>query len=189
MTMDPIENFERAVDIAHAVMQKVTAADLDKPTPCPEWTVRALANHMVGGCLLFSRAARGEAITERPAPTDLLGEDPAAAYGQAAEAATESWNEAGALERTLTIPAGQLPGNVAIGIHTTDQLLHACDLAHALGHDLKVPEDLAETTLIFMQRFITPERRGPGRPFAEAVSVPDDASVQHQLVAFGGRQY
>jgi uncharacterized protein (TIGR03086 family) len=187
--MDPIENFERAVDIAHAVMQKVTPADLDKPTPCSEWTVRQLANHMVGGCLMFSRAVRGEAITQRPAFTDLLGDDPAAAYGQASEAATESWNEPGALERTLTIPAGQLPGNVAIGLQTTDQILHSCDLAHALGHDLKVPDDLAEALLAFMQRTMTPERRGPGKPFAEAVDVPDGASVQQRLIAFSGRQY
>ena len=187
--MDAIENFERAVDIAHAVMQKVTPSDLDKPTPCPDWTVRALANHMVGGCMLFSRAVGGEAITQRPAPTDLLGDDPAGAYGQAAEAATVSWNEPGALERTLTIPAGQLPANVAIGIHTTDQLLHACDLAHALGHDLRLPEDLAEATLTFMQQFVTPERRGAGKPFAEAVVVQDGATVQQRLVAFGGREY
>jgi uncharacterized protein (TIGR03086 family) len=187
--MDPIENFERAVDIAHAVMQKVTAGDLDKSTPCTEWTVRALANHMVGGCLLFSRAARGEAVTDRPAPTDLLGEDPSAAYGRAAEAATESWNEPGALERTLTIPAGQLPGNLAIGILTTDQLIHACDLAHALGHDLQVPEDLAESTLTFMEGLITPERRGPGKPFAEAVAAPEGADILQRMIAFSGRQY
>ena len=187
--MDPIENFERAVDIAHAVMQKVTPGDLDKQTPCSEWTVRALANHMVGGCLLFSRAARGEAITERPAPTDLMGNDPSAAYGQASEAAIESWNEPGALDGTLTIPAGQLPGNLAIGIHTTDQLVHACDLAHALGHDLTIPDDLAESTLTFMQSLITAERRGPGKPFGEAVAAPDGSNVQQRMIAFSGRQY
>src|SRR5919112_4253074 len=127
--MSSIEDLQRVLDIAESVMQKVTPNDLDKQTPCSEWTVRDLANHMTGVCFMFGRAAGGEAITERPAPTDLIGNDPAGAYARAAAAAMDGWNTPGAVENTLTIPAGQLPGQAALTVNTVDQMLHACDLA------------------------------------------------------------
>ncbi|HEX3244760.1 MAG TPA: TIGR03086 family metal-binding protein [Chloroflexota bacterium] len=186
--MTPTEDLQRVLDMAEAVMLKVTPGDLDKPTQCTEWDVRALANHMTGVNFLFGRAAGGEAITERPAPTDLIGNDPGDAYKRSAAASSAGWNAPGALERTLTIPAGQLPGNVAIGINTVDQLLHTCDLARALGHDLTVPDDLAETAMKYLQMLMSPERRGPGKPFGEEIAVPADAPIQQRILAFSGRQ-
>jgi uncharacterized protein (TIGR03086 family) len=183
-----IDDLERVLNMAEAVMRKVTSDDLAKPTPCSEWDVRALANHMTGVCLMFGRAAQGEAIEGRPTFTDLIGDDPGAAYVRAAEANREGWNSPGALERTLTIPAGQLPGNVAIAINTADQLLHTCDLARAIGHDVTLPEDLAETGLKYLQMLMSPERRGPGKPFGEEIPVPDDTPIQQRLLAFSGRQ-
>src|SRR3954449_4211350 len=92
---------QRALTQAGEVLDQVAADDLAKPTPCSEWDVRALANHMTGVCLMFGRAAQGEAIEGRPTFTDLIGDDPGAAYVRAAEANREGWNSPGALERTL----------------------------------------------------------------------------------------
>jgi uncharacterized protein (TIGR03086 family) len=186
--MTSVEDLQRVLDIAEAVILKITPEDLDKPTPCSEWTVRELANHMTGVCLMFGRAAGGEAITERPAPADLIGDNPGAAYVKAAEADGEAWSAPGAVERTVTVPAGQLPGSVALSINTVDQLLHACDLARALGHDVVIPDDLAESALGFMKGFLTPDRRGPGKAFGQEVAVAADAPVQQRLLAFAGRQ-
>jgi uncharacterized protein (TIGR03086 family) len=186
--MTSVEDLQRVLDIAEAVMLKITPEDLDKPTPCSEWTVRDLANHMTGVCILFGRAASGESLTERPAPTDLVGNDPGAAYVKAAEANSEAWSAPGAVDRTVTLPTGERPGSVALSINTVDQLLHSCDLARALGHDVVIPDELAESALEFLQGFLTPDRRGPGKAFGQELAVAADAPVQQRLLAFAGRQ-
>ena len=130
VSVSSIDDLERVLTMAEAVMLKVTSDDLAKPTPCSEWDVRALANHMTGVCIMFGRAAQGEAIEGRPTFTDLIGDDPGAAYIRAAGGEQGRLEFAGRrLRGRCTIPAGQLPGNVAIAINTADQLLHTCDLA------------------------------------------------------------
>ncbi|MFN0073507.1 MAG: TIGR03086 family metal-binding protein [Chloroflexota bacterium] len=186
--MSSIDNLQRALDGATAMMKNVTPDDSAKPTPCTEWDVKALANHMTGVCFMFATAAGGEAITSYGEPTDLVGNDPASTYAGAAAAAIASWGKEGALEQTVTLPLGALPGSVAIQINFIDQLLHTFDLAKAIGHAHSIEDHLAEAGLATLNMLMSPERRGPGKPFGEEVQVSADASIQDRMLAFSGRQ-
>ena len=46
---DPVDLFARATQHAETVMARVTSDQLAGPTPCSEWTVQTLIDHMVGG--------------------------------------------------------------------------------------------------------------------------------------------
>ena len=67
-------------------------------------------------------------------------------------------------------------------------MLHAWDLARALGRELTLPDDLAGAQLAMMQQYYDPAARGPGRGFDLAVEWPESAPVQERLVALSGRR-
>jgi uncharacterized protein (TIGR03086 family) len=187
-TTDAIEKCQRALSGAEAMMKNVRAEDLDKPTTCAEWTVRSLANHMVGVCQNFARAAARETPAP-PAPgSDLIGADPGASYAAAAAACMAAWRTPGAADGAVTLPMGELPAAMALNICTIDQLLHTWDLAKSIGKECQFDTDLAESALAVSVALMTPERRGPGKPFAPEVTVSSDAPVQERLLAFSGRQ-
>ncbi len=98
-----------------------------------------------------------------------------------------AWREPGALERTLATTIRDMPASFATRIVTGDSLLHAWDLASALGRTVSLPADLVDAQLAMMQQYYDPAARRPGRGFDLAVEWPADAPVQERLVALSGR--
>jgi uncharacterized protein (TIGR03086 family) len=66
------------------------------PTPCTEWTVRDLVNHLVGEHLWAPHLLRGETVEQvgDRYEGDVLGKDPVAAWDAAAEASLAAWEHA-----------------------------------------------------------------------------------------------
>src|SRR5512143_2526281 len=119
-------------------LSKVARASgrLDAPTPCDDWDVGTLLNHMVETQQYFVRSARGEEASppSPEPPDDLLGDDPAAAYKRGREATIRTFSEDGVIERT----------GPSLGIAFSDTLLHGWDLARATGQDTAMPPGLAQ---------------------------------------------
>ncbi|MEU5263883.1 TIGR03086 family metal-binding protein [Amycolatopsis sp. NPDC021455] len=107
------------------------------PTPCTEWDVRALANHMTRGNLnyvgLLHGATRADFLAQRDA--DALGDDPVAAFTASVRALTDAFAEEGAMDQVVDYPLGKLTGRRALAVRTTDSTIHTWDLARALGAD------------------------------------------------------
>ena len=84
-----------------AVQVKGATQRLDRPTPCDEWDVRTLLNHMLDTQRYFTGAARGEEVA-RPtqAPPNLLGDDPVATFEQSRSDLMRAFNEPGVIEKT-----------------------------------------------------------------------------------------
>ena len=61
---DPVVLFERATARAAAVMAAVEPDQLDGPTPCTDWDVQQLIDHMVGSTDYLLAALAGEAPLE-----------------------------------------------------------------------------------------------------------------------------
>jgi uncharacterized protein (TIGR03086 family) len=185
--MDAVANCQRAVAGALAMIANVQPEDLARPTPCAEWDVRALVNHMIGVCLGFNAALREKPLDPDKRDADLVGDKPAAAYAVASAAMMGAWQAPGALERTLQMPFGEMPAARAAQIVVGDQSIHTWDLATALGRPYAMPDDLADGVLEFMQQFGGSVTRGP-TTFREPVACPPDASTQDRLLALAGRQ-
>ncbi|WIX99247.1 TIGR03086 family metal-binding protein [Amycolatopsis mongoliensis] len=107
------------------------------PTPCTDWDVRALANHMTRGNLNYIGLLRGgtreEFLAARDA--DALGDDPVTAFTASVRACAAAFAEEGALDRVVDYPLGRLTGRRALAVRTTDSTVHTWDLARALGAD------------------------------------------------------
>jgi uncharacterized protein (TIGR03086 family) len=155
-------------------------------TPCSEWKVRDLVNHVVRGNRLFASALRGE--PPPPAePADVLGDDPVAAYRAASAEMLDALRQPGVMERVVTIPFGSVPAAVGLHLRITELLVHGWDLARATGQPTRFPEELAEQELQFSRGAIS--QIPPGRtPFGPSQPVAEDAPAIDRLAALLGRQ-
>ncbi|MEV6828730.1 TIGR03086 family metal-binding protein [Amycolatopsis sp. NPDC051102] len=156
------------------------------PTPCAEWDVRALVNHMTRGNLnyvgLLRGATREQFLARRD--EDALGDDPVAAYIASVQACAAAFAEAGALDRVVDYPLGKLTGRRALAVRTTDSTVHTWDLARALGADETLDPGLVawideDYDAIFAGL-------GPGI-FAEPTAAAPGASRQDRLLTRFGR--
>jgi len=183
--MDVLPLLDRAYSETIDVAAKITPEDLDRPTPCTDWDVRALVNHF-----LYSATRLSEATVGRPGPTpgdDLVGADAPEAVATRLQAALELWRRPGAMEAICSLTIGEFPGSFAAGISLVDTYTHRWDLARAIGGDAELDPELAQAALAVVQGFVTDELR-PRIGFNPPVDPGPGASPGDQLVAFLGRQ-
>lgn len=107
------------------------------PTPCTEWNVRQLVNHMTQGNLNYVRLLGGATAAEflRLRDADALDADPPGAYARSVRECAAAFSRPGALEQVLEYPLGQVAGQQALAVRTTDTVIHTWDLARAIGID------------------------------------------------------
>ncbi|GAQ32208.1 hypothetical protein MPS_0588 [Mycobacterium pseudoshottsii JCM 15466] len=86
------------------------------------------------------------------------------------------------------LPFGEIPGQVFIGMRTSDVLTHAWDLAVATGQPSDLDPDLATQQLAAVRAFVGPQFRGPGKPFGQEQPCSAELSPADQLAAFLGRK-
>jgi len=183
MAMDVTKSLEQAFAHAHGVIAGVRPDQYDDKTPCDEWTVRDLLEHIVGVVAGLGAAAAGTA-GDNPEQF-VLAADPAAQFEKAAAAALAAWRTPGVLDRVIDGGAGPMPGHVLATINLLDTATHTWDLATATGQPAELPEPLAQAATEASRTIVSPEIR-PGR-FGPEVEAPDGASTTQQLVAFLGR--
>jgi uncharacterized protein (TIGR03086 family) len=186
-----LASLDTALDGTGQLVGAVTAEQWDLPTPCADWTVRQLVNHLVGGNRLFIRVLRGEPLPPpdqlgRRGSEDQLGNDPATAFRSSAHELLEAVRTPGVLERTYTVPAGTLPGPAVVHLRTVETLVHGWDLARATGQRVPFPDELAQQELTFSRDLLgrLPEGR---QPFGPSRPVADDAPAVDRLAALLGR--
>jgi len=175
MELDLLDLYGRASAWA---VTKVTGAgtDLGAATPCDEWDVRALLNHMLDTQRYFVGAARGEDVSPPSArPPDLIGDDPVADFDHARAETLRTFGEAGVIEKT----------GPSLGIAFADQLLHGWDLAKATVQDATMPQGLPEAAYQMIHgRFSEDQRKGI---FGPEVASDPSAPAQDRLLAYTGR--
>ncbi|AWS49126.1 TIGR03086 family protein [Streptosporangium sp. 'caverna'] len=118
-------------------LQAVRSEQWTWPTPCTEWNVRHLVNHMTRGNLSYTHLLHGGTGADflRLRDIDALGTDPVGAYTRSVQKCAEAFARPGALQRVLDYPLGQVTGQQALAVRTTDSTVHTWDLARALGVD------------------------------------------------------
>ena len=181
---------QRAVDEAGQLVDRVSPDELANSTPCSEWTVRDLINHVTGGATMFALSAEQGSVPDeemgRLMTGDNLGTDYKGAFNTATARAMAAFGQPGVLEKIVKLPFGEMPGGVALNIAVFDVTTHAVDLARATGQTVG-DTDLLEAALGMGQEMIGPELRQPG-VFGPEQPAPNGASAEDKLLAFAGRQ-
>lgn len=178
-----VDGLARASAVMGDLIDRVPADQWTAPTPCAEWSVRDLVDHLVGMDLVFVAMFEGTPMPERGA--DRLGTDPAGAYRRSAEALRTAANRPGVLERSQSTAVGTATGAERLRWRIADLLTHGWDLVQATGIAVELPDDLAEQALTFVRSQLPSQPRA-GR-FADPRPVRDNAPAIDRLAAFTGR--
>jgi uncharacterized protein (TIGR03086 family) len=185
--MEGLDALSRANAGFEARLRAVDVGDWENETPCDEWDVRALVNHVVGANVRYAMLLGGATAAEVDATrsTDHLGEDAVASFLVTAAAMTEAFHRAGALTRTVHHPIGDRNGSELLAMRVLDVAVHSWDLARAIGADEVLNPDVVEFVQAHAPSVEPSRQRGA---FATAVGeATTGASSQDRLLRQLGR--
>ncbi len=176
---------ERAVDYALGSLDDVTPAHLAYPTPCAEWDLRALLDHLNDSLLALHEAASiGRVYPDAGDWAQTQGVDPVALLRDRASRLVGAWT-APRPRREVSVGELELTAAVLTTAGAFEVAVHGWDVAAACGRTRPIPAGLAEEMLDLADLLVTPADR-PAR-FATAVAAPNGATPGDRLVAFLGR--
>jgi len=165
----------------------VGGTDWSRPTPCSEWSVRDIVNHVVGQNFRHVRLLRGGSFEEYLAvrEDDWLGDDPLASWDRGNEEYDIAYAQPGALDKVVEYHRGPTTGGELLRWRVFDMTVHTWDLARAIGADDRLDEDL----VIAVLESISGPLGSPGSSYfvASSGALPADASPQERLLFFCGR--
>ena len=180
--------FQRAVDEFDKRVQAISEDQWDGDTPCTEWSVRDLVNHVVNEDRWVKPLIEGKTIAEVGSALDgdLLGDDPKRAWKEAAEESIAAASSEGALTTTCHVSFGDIPGEEYLSQVLSDNVIHSWDLARGVGADDRLDPELVDFTHAYLAPQIEAWRSAGA--VGPALEVPDDADAQTKLLAMMGRR-
>jgi uncharacterized protein (TIGR03086 family) len=185
-----------AVTTSIELVDTVRPADLDRSTPCVSWNLADLLAHMTIQHRGFAAAARGHGadLDNWRADTviDAVRQDPARTYAAAANDVLEAfWAAADDTPFALPEFGGDavFPGNIAMGFHFVDYVVHGWDVAASLGVDYQLPADVLKAVLPLVLAVPDGEVRDrESVPFDRALEPADGATDFDRILRHLGRR-
>ncbi|GAA3982488.1 TIGR03086 family metal-binding protein [Actinomadura viridis] len=179
-----------AAETAARIVRGVPAGLLDAPTPCPQWDVRALINHLIFW------TGRGQTAARKQPPQPGAEEgydftrdgDWADRYAEQALATAEAWRDEAAWEGVTSLsgdPQGGMPAVRIGGMLFSECVLHGWDLAVATGQDPALPDRLVRASYEQVASIAEMGRRYGA--FGEQVEVDASAPLLDRLLGLSGR--
>jgi uncharacterized protein (TIGR03086 family) len=171
---DELEVLARGLEQTARLLGEVPEDRLAAPTPCDDWALSDLVDHVVLGTANFARTVRGENV-DWSAATPHVGSERADAYRAAAADLLAAWRR-----------QGTDGASIGPDWQSAETAVHTYDLAAALGRPTAdLDPVVAERGLAFMQANLGPDVRGEA--FGPERPAPDGADAYQRIAAFAGR--
>lgn len=178
----------QALTVTRKVIAGIKSDQWHLSTPCTEWDVRELTEHVVAENWWAAELASGAtiaAVGDR-LDGDVLGTDPLRAYDESAAVAAKVFERSGAMSAPCAVSCGPVPGAVYCGHRFIDVFIHGWDLAKATGQ----PTDLDPFLVAACLEVVRPQVAmfaasgvfGDGK-----LSTVDTTNPQHELLTMLGR--
>src|SRR5262249_14880135 len=157
-------------------LRQISPEQWTASTPCSEWDVRALVNHVGGEYLWVSELMAGKAIADVGSSLDgdVLGSDPVATLAAAQSSAAAAFDAPGAADQVVALSFGPTPAMDYARQMAADSVIHSWDLARAIGADETLDPELVDYTYQEMLRVAEMWRSGGA--FGPAQSAADDST-------------
>ncbi|MCO1659427.1 TIGR03086 family metal-binding protein [Pseudonocardia humida] len=184
---DPRPLLHRAADQVVALLAALAPDDLHRPTPCHGLDVRALGGHVLGALRGAALVATGRPVPARPVL--VLGAVPVLAARARADRdrLVAAWSDDAVLVRRLHSPLGTVSGREAAVVHALELVVHAWDLATAVGRAEELDAAPAAALVPAAVEFVPARPRGGRVPYGPVVPVPPDACPYERLAGWLGR--
>src|SRR3954451_956606 len=183
-------DFDPPVRKLRALLLGVDNAELIHPTPCPDWTVAVLLDHLMVQSQAFAQAARkrtdapGTAESPPPPSAQHLSRHWRSRLPVLLEELATAWKDPAAWTGTSTAGGVTMPA-AAHGIVAMNELImHSWDLAMATGQEYIADPRTLEVLIEFLAQ--GPAEGTPGM-FGPPVPTDDEATLLDRALALAGR--
>jgi uncharacterized protein (TIGR03086 family) len=186
--VDPVELHRRSIAEFARRVKAVADDQWGAPTPCSDWDVRTVVNHVVSENLWTPPLLEGQTLDEvgDRFDGDVLGDDPKGAWKTSARRAVEAVHDAGAMERTTHLSFGDVPGSEYTMQLFADHLIHAWDVARGAGGDDRLNPELVDACAKWFSSVEDGYRAGGA--IGPRPEIPAGADEQTTLLAMFGRR-
>ena len=170
-----------AVDHARPVIHGIEQGQFTAPTPCADYDVRGLLNHLMQVVIGFQHVARKQQMDLDE--QEVLTDDWKSEFDAESERLIQAWSEPGALQGESS--GMGLPQSVTVQLILGDLVIHPWDLARATGQTFEPDDELLQLLYGALQQ-MAPMGRKMGA-FGPEVQVPADAPLFDRLLGLVGR--
>ena len=183
--MDVIAALEQSYDQTAKLVAGLTPAELDAPSPCAGWDVRATLNHLLGATWMFTLVNQGHAADEDAG--DVIGDDASLAVTAAAKENLASWRQPGAFDGDRSYFFGTFPAAGAAMLNLGEVVVHNWDVAKATGQEVVIDPAVGQMIYDWGVSIPLDDFRDHGA-FGPEVAVSVSAPIVDRLVGLLGRQ-
>ena len=183
--MDVVAALEQSYDQTAKLVAGLTAAELDAPSPCAGWDVRATLNHLLGATWMFTLVNQGHAVDEDAG--DVIGDDATLAVTAAAKENLASWRQPGAFEGDRSYVFGRFPAAAAATLNLGEVVVHNWDVSRGTGQASVTNPVVGQMVYDWAASIPLDDFRHHGA-FGPEVAVPASAPIIDRLVGLLGRQ-
>jgi uncharacterized protein (TIGR03086 family) len=186
--VDPMQaDFARAVEQFGEKVHAITDDQWSNTTPCTEWNVHDLVNHLVYESLWAPALMGGETVAQvgDRYDGDTLGADPASSWDAAAAKAVAAFQRDGAMEVTIDSSMGPLAARTYLSQLFLDVVIHGWDLARGIGTDDTIDPAFADQ--LYAEVGPREDEIKSYGLYGDRIIPPDDADMQTKLLAVLGR--
>ena len=177
---DELKSAEATFAVLQHVLHSIAKDDESKQTPCKEFDVAKLTDHLMNSITTIGGVAGAE-FAERDRNDSIERQ-----VVLAARPALDAWHRRG-LDGNVPFGKGEAPAKMMAGILSLEFLVHAWDYATATGREVTAPDSLSDYVLGLARTIITPEGR-TNVGFDDPVDVAADAGALERLIAYTGRR-
>jgi uncharacterized protein (TIGR03086 family) len=185
--MDTASLINAAAPALKSVATGVQSDQLAGPTPCSDFNVKELSNHIAGFWGMTAMAARTQTMEGGDRGADIVGDSPGSVIPGMVDGGVAAWQEDGATEGMTQFRPGEYDAGMAAQITLFKEIVHGWDLAAATGQTLDVLPEVGDAVLQIAQMLCNDEQHGEGKPFSTEVSVAESASALDKALALTGR--
>ena len=184
---DAPDLYVKALDCAVRIVRAVRPDQWHNATPCADWDMRVLVNHVTGENLWIEQIFNGRTVQDvgTDLDGDLLGDDPIAAYVSSVERAKAAMLPE-RLDKRYGVSIGDITGYDYLSQMFMDQLVHSWDIAKGSGQAVSFDEALMAAAIPVAEEMVG--YVGDGGVFGYRQALPDNASSLDRLLAVLGRK-
>jgi uncharacterized protein (TIGR03086 family) len=183
-------DFDPPVRKLRALLLGIDDDELIAPTPCPDWTVAALLDHLMGLAHAFTQAARkrtdapGTAEPPPPSSAQHLSRHWRHRLPVLLEDLATAWKDPSSWTGTSRAGGVTMPATALGAVAMTELIMHSWDLARATGQEYAADPRTLEVLIEFLSQ--GPPEGTPGQ-FDPAVPTDSEATLLDQTLALSGR--
>lgn len=185
--MYPKELFKKVSDQASGCVKHIREDQLGNTTPCSEWDLKILLNHVVYELLWIPELLSGKTVAQvgDKFDGDVLGDNPNGAWQTALNSAIAAV-EAADLDAPTHLSYSDVPASRYITEMSGEILLHGWDMAQSIKCSMIFDPEVAQMVYEYYAANIKGFREGGF--VGKAVEVSESAPIQTKLLALMGRR-